>query len=133
MPRARRLGRTRIICNAGANRLDGGAGNDTLTGGAGDDTYAWFPTLSDDDRSRWLGGGADTVQSQQSTWSLGANARGISSLLGGPTVNGTGATRLDNVLTGNSTGNYLADRRPRGADTMAGGLGRRLLRHRRRR
>jgi Ca2+-binding RTX toxin-like protein len=111
-----------ITGNSGNNQLDGGTDSavDTLQGGAGNDTYALRDTL--DLVVEAAGGGTDTIQTTQSTFSM-ANYVNVENLAYSGA--GTGVT-----FTGNSGNNAIngtagADSLDggTGADTLIGGLG----------
>jgi Ca2+-binding RTX toxin-like protein len=98
--------------NAAANVLDGGSGIDTMIGGDGSDTY-YVRDVGDsvsETNANLATGGADTVSSTLSTYTLGANvengrilATGIANLTANSLNNVLYAGVGDNVLNG-STG-----------------------------
>ena len=100
--------------NAGNDTLDGMAGNDTMAGGLGDDVYFVDNTL--DVLTENLNEGEDTVYSQATTFTLGANVENLT-LVGLNNISGTGNT-LNNVIYGNAGNNVLTD--GGGNDTFAG-------------
>jgi Ca2+-binding RTX toxin-like protein len=73
--------------NAGNDTLDGMAGNDTMAGGLGDDVYFVDNTL--DVLTENLNEGEDTVYSQATTFTLGANVENLT-LVGLNNISGTG-------------------------------------------
>ncbi|WP_285720123.1 calcium-binding protein, partial [Pelosinus sp. IPA-1] len=106
-----------ITGNSGNNVLAGGLGADTMIGGQGNDAYV----VDDvgDVIVENAGEGTDTVYSNLTTYTLGANLENLI-LYGTGNINGTG-NEVNNVLTGNSGNNTLDG--GFGADTMIGGLG----------
>src|SRR5262245_16757258 len=102
---------------AGDDRLDGGTGADTMTGGLGNDTYVVdnVGDVVNENASE----GTDTVISQISSYTLGANVENL-------TLQGLGdsfgaGNALVNVITGDFYNNVLSGME--GADTMIGGGG----------
>jgi Ca2+-binding RTX toxin-like protein len=102
---------------AGNDTLIGGGGKDTLIGGAGNDTYlvdnlgVTIKEVAD--------GGADTIQANLATYTLGANLENLV-YTGSGTFTGTGNS-LNNIISG-GTGNDNLNGRA-GNDTMNGGAG----------
>lgn len=117
--------------NAGNNVLDGRLGADSMYGGNGNDTY-WIETAGDT-VTEVAGAGIDTVGSNLSYTSLGANVENLKLAEMRIFVNGGGAlvalaagvsgqgNELGNVIDGNSKDNYLYGLA--GNDTMTGGAG----------
>jgi Ca2+-binding RTX toxin-like protein len=111
-----------ITGNSGNNKLDGGidSASDTLQGGAGNDTYVLRDTL--DQIVEAAGGGTDTIQTTQSTFSM-ANYANVESLAysgAGVGVAFTGNSG-NNMLTGTAGADSLDG--GEGVDTLNGGLG----------
>ena len=102
-----------ISGNSGNNKLDGGSDSaiDTLQGGAGNDTYVLRDSL--DQIVEAAGGGTDTIETTQSTFSM-ANYANVENLAYSGT--GTGV-----AFTGNSGNNMLTG--TAGADSLDGGEG----------
>jgi Ca2+-binding RTX toxin-like protein len=102
-----------ISGNSGNNKLDGGTDSaiDTLIGGAGNDTYTLRDNL--DVVVEAVGGGTDTIETTQPTFSM-ANYANIENLA----YSGTGAGV---TFTGNSGNNYITG--TSGADSLDGGEG----------
>ncbi|CAN5155177.1 hypothetical protein BH10PSE4_BH10PSE4_07270 [soil metagenome] len=101
----------------GNDTLDGGVGADTMTGSYGDDTYI-IDHLGDVVVEA-AGQGVDTVRTNLTSYTLGANVENL-------TYTGTGMLKavgndLANQITGGS-GNDVLDG-GRGADTLIGGAG----------
>ncbi|WP_413711654.1 DUF4214 domain-containing protein [Rhizobium sp. Rhizsp82] len=110
----------------GNDTLNGGSGSDTLIGGLGDDIYV--VDVSSDIVIEAAGEGVDTVQTNLTSFTLGANLENLTST-GTIAFSGVG-NALNNVLTGGSavdtlsggSGDDTLDGKA-GADTMVGGLG----------
>ena len=111
-----------ITGNSGNNKLDGGIDSaiDTLRGGAGNDTYVLRDTL--DQIVEAAGGGTDTIQTTQSTFSM-ANYANVENLAYSGT--GTGVAFTGNGGNNSITGTSGADSLDggEGVDTLNGGLG----------
>jgi Ca2+-binding RTX toxin-like protein len=105
-----------ITGNSGNDILSGGLGADTLIGGLGNDSYV---VDSSDVIVENVGEGTDTVYSNLTTYTLGANLENLI-LYDTGNINGTG-NELNNVITGNNGNNILSG--GLGADTLIGGLG----------
>jgi Ca2+-binding RTX toxin-like protein len=97
---------------SGNDTLDGGTGADTLVGGQGDDTFGVENAA--DVVTELSGEGADTVRTNLSSYTLGANIENLT-YTGNSTLSGTG-NGLANAITG-GTGN----------DTLDGGAGNDVL------
>lgn len=115
-----------IVGGLGNDTLDGMAGNDTMLGGAGDDVY--FVDNTSDSVTELAGEGEDTVYSQATTYTLGANVENLV-LVGLNNISGTGNTQ-DNIITGNAGANVLSGgggndtfNGMQGNDTITGGTG----------
>ncbi|MBY5740416.1 calcium-binding protein, partial [Rhizobium leguminosarum] len=102
---------------AGNDTLNGGAGADTMIGGAGDDTY--IVDNAGDSVAENAAAGTDTVRTNLSAYTLGANVENLT-YIGAATFVGTG-NLLDNVITGGVGADSLAG--AAGNDTLIGGSG----------
>ncbi|NKL38492.1 RTX toxin, partial [Rhizobium leguminosarum bv. viciae] len=101
----------------GNDTLNGGAGADRLIGGAGGDTY--IVDNAGDLVTEAANEGIDTVQTNLSAYTLGANVENLT-YIGAATFVGTG-NLLDNVITGGVGADSLAG--AAGNDTLIGGGG----------
>ncbi|RZU46896.1 hemolysin type calcium-binding protein [Fluviicoccus keumensis] len=115
-----------IVGGLGNDTLDGMAGNDTMLGGLGDDVY--FVDNTSDSVTELAGEGVDTVYSQATTYTLGANVENLV-LVGLNNISGVGNTQ-DNAITGNAGANVLSGgggndtfNGMQGNDTITGGTG----------
>jgi Ca2+-binding RTX toxin-like protein len=97
-----------LLGNGSDNILDGGTGVDSMTGGAGNDTYV-VDNMADS-VVEIAGGGADTVRTSLSSYTLGINLEDLVYI-------GTGPSEL----TGNAMANVITG--GAGADTLHGGDG----------
>ncbi|HEY8119423.1 MAG TPA: calcium-binding protein, partial [Methylophilaceae bacterium] len=118
-----------LIGGAGNDTLDGGAGNDSLDGGLGNDTYI---IDSGSDIIKLDAGGIDTVQTDLSSYTLGANLEnltyiGLDGFAGtvdtsAKTVIGGGVgNSLNNLIIGGDGNDVLVGLD--GNDTLNGGNG----------
>ena len=111
-----------ITGNSGNNKFDGGTDSaiDTLQGGAGNDTYVLRDTL--DQIVEAVGGGTDTIETTQATFSM-ANYANVENLAYSGTSTGVAFTGNsgNNILTGTGGADSLDG--GNGADTLVGGLG----------
>jgi Ca2+-binding RTX toxin-like protein len=111
-----------ISGNSGNNKLDGGLDSsiDTLQGGAGNDTYVLRDNV--DKVVEAVGGGTDTIETTQSTFSM-ANYANVENLAYSGTGTGVAFTGNsgNNMLTGTAGADSLDG--GTGADTLSGGLG----------
>ena len=116
--------------NAGNDTLNGGTGNDSMTGDAGDDTYV--VDAPGDSVNENAGGGIDTIQTAQTTFTLNlgalANVENLT-FTSASASTGTG-NGLDNVIRGTSANDNLSglggsDRidGAGGNDVLSGGAG----------
>jgi Ca2+-binding RTX toxin-like protein len=87
----------------GKDTLDGGSGNDTMSGGPGDDTY--FVDSLNDVIVENAAEGIDLVVSGSVTLTLGNNIENAT-LVGSAGI-GVYGNGLDNVITGNSAGQWI--------------------------
>lgn len=110
-------GNDRIYGNAGDDYIDGMTGNDAMYGGTGNDTYV--VDSSYDIIGENVGEGIDTVYSNLTSYSLGANVENLV-LNTGYTYYGYGNS-LDNQIIGSSYNNTLYGLQ--GNDTLFGGAG----------
>ena len=106
-----------ITGNTGNDSLDGGAGSDTLPGGLGNDTY--MVDASGDVVTEAAGGGTDTVQTNLSSYTLGAEVEKLVAL-GTGVFAGTG-NGLANTIIGSISNDRILGLG--GNDTLTGGLG----------
>ena len=111
-----------ITGNSGNNKLDGGNDSaiDTLQGDAGNDTYALRDTL--DQVVEAAGGGTDTIETTQATFSM-ANYANVENLAYSGTGTGVAFTGNggNNSITGTSGSDSLDG--SDGVDTLNGGKG----------
>ena len=109
-----------LQAGAGNDTLDGGTGADNLNGGSGNDTY-WVDDakdkVSESATDSGDAGGVDLVNSAVD-FILGNYVENLT--LTGAAFSATG-NALDNILIGNSSGNWLSGLG--GADKMIGGAG----------
>jgi Ca2+-binding RTX toxin-like protein len=87
----------------GKDTLDGGSGNDAMSGGPGDDTY--FVDSLNDVIVENAGEGIDLVVTGSVTLTLGNNIENAT-LVGSAGI-GVYGNGLDNVITGNSAGQWI--------------------------
>ncbi len=106
-----------LVGAAGDDTLDGGSGADSMTGGAGNDTY-YVDDLGDRIGEQ-ASGGADTVVTSLSSYTLAANLEQLT-YNGGGAFTGTGNAAA-NVLTGGGGADSLDA--AGGGDTVYGGMG----------
>ncbi|WP_373389488.1 M10 family metallopeptidase C-terminal domain-containing protein [Pseudomonas alcaligenes] len=100
-------GNNKLTGDAGNDTLDGGAGADQLVGGDGNDTYHVDNSgdvVSETNADRTVGGN-DTVLSQLTAYTLGANLENLRILASG-NANGTGNT-LNNIVYAGIGNNVL--------------------------
>ena len=114
--------------DVGNDTLNGGSGADTLTGGIGDDTYidsaaTTLDPLAADAFVELAGQGADTVQTNRASFTLGANLENLR-YVGTLAFNGTGNAAA-NALTGGVGADTLSGLD--GSDTLSGGSGNDIL------
>jgi Ca2+-binding RTX toxin-like protein len=107
----------RLLGMAGNDTLNGGGGSDTMAGGTGSDLY--YVQQAGDVVSEAAGGGADTVYSYLSAYTLTGNVEnGTVRLTGSAGLTGN---TLANKLVGGSGNNALSG--GSGNDTLSGGAG----------
>ncbi|MGC2415405.1 MAG: calcium-binding protein [Stellaceae bacterium] len=94
--------------NAGNDTLNGGAGADSMAGGGGNDTY--IVDNAGDVVTEAASAGTDTVKTNLSSYTLGANVENLT-FIGSGSFAGTG-NALKNTITAGA-----------GADTLHGGAG----------
>ncbi|MCP2020160.1 UNVERIFIED_ORG: Ca2+-binding RTX toxin-like protein [Pseudomonas reinekei] len=114
-------GNDTLIGGAGNDVLTGGAGNDAMVGGAGNDTFRVDSV--GDLVTEAAGGGADSVQTTLTSYTLGANVEHLL-YLGAGNFTGNG-NALNNVITG-GVGNDTLNGGD-GNDTLMGGAGNDVL------